>query len=184
MAAIFDDTSFAGVQPRDAYGTDGAIIPIQHPDHAVQLLLSDRTLVTVFSSVTVALRCMEFMHLREQWLLQASDDIIIVSCGAKLILAEASLVNQKLLASFMPVYFGGQTRFAHRSMSSLLRLSDALQTVGYCVQSPLLNNYDLANAIGPPHLLLVDVKFTNTPTNDNPGSKLDDGAYQLIYRYT
>ena len=66
------------------------------------------------------------MRQREQWSKQASDDVLVVSCGAKLLVCEATLINQKLFASFMPIYVGGETRFAHRNISSVLPLDLAL----------------------------------------------------------
>ena len=160
--------------------------PTVHPNDPVVLQLNDTTReITVFSSLTNALRCMEQMRQREQWLLQASDDIFIVSCGAKLVVCESTLINQKLFASFMPIYVGGQTRFAHRSMSSLMQLGDALQSVGFCLQGQTIqNNYDLINMQGPPNILIVDWNFSATPDPASPattGSLLDDGVNQLVY---
>ena len=127
------------------------------------------------------------MRQRDQWLLQASDDVFIVSCGAKLFICEATLVNQKPFASFMPTYVGGQTRFAHRSMSSLMTLADALQSVGFCLQGQTMqNNSDLTNMQGPPRILIVDWNFLANPDPSAPattGSILDNGANQLVYTW-
>ena len=128
---------------------------------------------------------MEQMRQREQWLLQASDDIFIVSCGAKMFVCESTLINQKLFASFMPQYIGGQTRFAHRSMSSLMQLGDALQSVGFCLQGQTIqNNYDLTTMQGPPHIAIVDWNYQAVPDPVlSPGSLLDDGVQQLVYTW-
>ena len=184
MSYLFTAASFPDVaSPLPAY-VNGAVKAIVNPTDQVSISLSDKTTVDVFDSVTTALRCMEFLRQREQWLLQASDDVLVISCGGKLIVAEASLINQKLFSSFLPVCYGGTTRFHHRSMSSVLRLADALQTVGFCVQSPLLNNYDFKTATIKPHLLIVDINFAATATSEKPGSLLDDGAVnQIVYRY-
>jgi hypothetical protein len=93
------------------------------------------------------------------------------------------LDQAKAFSSFLPVYYGGTTRFHHRSMSSVLRLADALQTVGFCVQSPLLNINDFKTATVKPHLLIVDINFAATTTSETPGSLLDDGwQHQIFYK--
>ena len=189
--ALFTDQSFSSIAPLGTIPVPVPHIggnvapPTVHPTDPVVLQLSDTTRVTVFSSLTNALRCMEQMRQRDQWLLQASDDVFIVSCGAKMIVCESTLINQKLFASFMPIYVGGQTRFAHRSMSSVMQLGDALQSVGFCLQGQTIqNNYDLMNMQGPPHMLIVDWNFAAAPDPTSPattGSELDDGVNQLVY---
>ena len=189
--ALYTDQSFPSIAPLGAIPVPIPRIggnvapPTVHPHDAVVLQLNDTTRVTVFTSLTNALRCMEQMRQREQWLLQASDDIFIVSCGAKMIICESTLINQKLFASFMPIYVGGHTRFAHRSMSSSMQLGDALQSVGFCLQGQTIqNNYDLINMQGPPNILIVDWNFSATPDPTSPatvGSLLDDGINQLVY---
>ena len=189
--ALYTDQSFPSIAPLGTIPVpipriSGNIAPpTVHPTDPVVLQLSDSTNVTVFTSLTNALRCMEQMRQREQWLLQASDDIFIVSCGAKLIVCESTLINQKLFASFMPIYIGGQTRFAHPSMSSIMQLGDALQSAGFCLQGQTIqNNYDLINMQGPPNILIVDWNFSATPDPASPatvGSLLDDGINQLVY---
>ena len=51
---------------------------IPNPAHGVQLTLQDLSVVTVFSSVEVALQCMKAMKARGQWFLQASEDVVVV----------------------------------------------------------------------------------------------------------
>ena len=189
--ALYTDRSFPSIAPLGAIIVpipSKQCVPAPPPAHAtdpVVLDLSDSTRVTVFSSLTNALRCMEQMRQREQWLLQASDDIFIVSCGAKMFVCESTLINQKLFASFMPQYIGGQTRFAHRSMSSLMQLGDALQSVGFCLQGQTIqNNYDLTTMQGPPHIAIVDWNYRAVPDPVlSPGSLLDDGVQQLVYTW-
>ena len=52
---------------------------IPNPAHGVQLTLQDLSVVTVFSSVEVAMQCLKAMKARGQWFLQASEDVIVVS---------------------------------------------------------------------------------------------------------
>jgi hypothetical protein len=128
---------------------------------------------------------MEFMRQRNQWLLQASDDVAIVSVGGvKLLLMEQTLVNQKLLASFSPSYLGGNTRFLHRTMSQTLSLDDALQAVGFAKLSsaPWQGNYDLAQSPSP-RILIVDWYFRSSTATSAAGSQLSDGT-PISYDYT
>ena len=41
----------------------------------VSLTLSDGSTAQVFDTLETALKCMEFMRLRNQWMLQVSDDV-------------------------------------------------------------------------------------------------------------
>jgi hypothetical protein len=151
----------------------------------VILTLSDGTTAQVFDTLETALKCMEFMRLRNQWLLQASDDVAIVSVGGvKLLLMEQTLVNQKLLASFSPSYLGGHTRFLHRTMSQTLSLDDALQAVGFAKLSSVAwqGNYDLAQSPSP-RILIVDWYFRSSTANSTVGSQLSDGT-PIAYDYT
>ena len=194
MAAIFTDASFPSIAPAGAIaipvptiaGRGAGPYPGARNDPVI-LTLSDTTRVTVFDKLLNGMRPMEQMRQRDQWLLQASDDVFIASCGAKLLICEATLVNQKLFASFMPTYVGGQTRFANRSMSSLMTLADALQSVGFCLQGQTIqNNADLTNMQGPPHILIVDWNVLAVPGPSAPataGFILDDGANQLVYTW-
>ena len=128
---------------------------------------------------------MEFMRQRSQWMLQASDDVAIVSVGAaKLLILEMSLLNQKLLASFSPSYVGGRVLFSHRTLSQSLALDDALQAVGFAKLSttPWAGNYDLAQAPSP-NVLVVDWYFRAGAATSAQGSQLAD-ATPIAYDYT
>ena len=70
--------------------------------HSVQLTLQDGTVINVFDSLTTALKCISTMRAKGQWFLQASEDVVVVSVGTKLLVLEATLVNQKMLQSFAP----------------------------------------------------------------------------------
>lgn len=185
---IFTAASFGALQyPLPFVGVPGVQGQVARPNDKVEIKLSDNTQPTVFDSVDTALKCMEYMRLRAQWLLTPTDDIMIVSVSStKLIIAETSLVNQKLLSTFMPMYIGGATRFAHRSMSILQRLPEAISDVGFCVQDTFTDNWTLQNPVlgKAPNLVLVDINYRASPTADAPGSKLDDGNSLLIYNYT
>ena len=82
---------------------EGQTAPPSNADLSIALALSDGTSVTVFDKKTTALNLLTSMRLRNQWLLQLSDDIMAISVsGTKILLLESSLTNQKLISSFFP----------------------------------------------------------------------------------
>ena len=151
-----------------------------NPAHGVQLTLQDQSVVTVFSTLEVAMQCLRAMKERGQWFLQASEDVIVVSNGTRLLLLEASLVNQKMLQQFSVVDISGRTLFQHRSCSQSATLTAALQQSGYCLKAllPFASNYDLLRAPNPPAIVVVDWFFTAFPADATEGSQLEG---PLIY---
>jgi hypothetical protein len=127
---------------------------------------------------------MEWMRQQNMWQLQISDDVLGVSTGQKMLYLEMSLTNQKLLASFLPVYIGGAVRFAHRTMSQTLDLGSALQAVGFAKLSaaPYGGNYDLAQAPSP-RILVVDWYYRQSVSSSAQGSQLSDAA-PIQYDFT
>ena len=99
MPPIFTSTSFGAITRPSPVGVMNA--PTGASD-AVSLTLSDGSVVQIFDTLETALKCMEFMRQRDQWLLQVSDDVACVNAGPKLLLLEMPLTSQKLLASFSP----------------------------------------------------------------------------------
>jgi hypothetical protein len=127
---------------------------------------------------------MTFMRQQSQWQVAANDDITVVSIGAtKLLLMENTLINQKLLTSFLPIYLGDQVRFVHRSMSTVLSLTDALKTVGFCMLSntPLANNLDMRT--NDTNIQLLDWHYESSPADSTSGSLLSDGS-PIVYDFT
>jgi hypothetical protein len=183
--ALFTDASFTGVSLVAPFVGGTALVTPPHPNDAVVLQTSDGQAITVFDKASNALRCLEFMRQHGQWLLQPSDDVMIISVGnTKLLVMETTLINQKLITSFTPVYQGGRTLFAHRSMSQLLSLDDALQSVGFCKQTStaFATNIDLVNGTNPTRIVLVDWYFFASPTEADKGSKLYD-ASPIVYDF-
>ena len=153
---------------------DGETAPPSSPDVSISLALSDGTSITVFDKKTTALSLLRAMRTRNRWLLQLSDDIMAISIsGTKLLLLESSLTNQKLISSFLPVYMGGQTKFAHRNLSQLATMYDALAQSGHCWTSvtSVQNNSHLFEA----NALLIDWFY--------PTSVMDD-ATPITYDFT
>ena len=73
---------------------EGQTSPPTSPDVSVSLALSDGTSVTVFDKKTTALALLTSMRMRNQWMLQLSDDIMAISVsGTKLLLLESSLTH-------------------------------------------------------------------------------------------
>ena len=127
--------------PRIGLAALGARWPT-NPDDPVDLRLSDGTTVRCFDSKITALPLLEQTRVRKQAYVSLSDDVscYAVSQGAKLIVCENTLQNQRLRASFSADYTAGQTRFIHRSLSSVQTLVDALNSVGATVSGPLADN--------------------------------------------
>ena len=182
MPLLFSSASFTGIRRNSPANVTGN--PVE-AGNAVSLTLSDGASLQVFDNLETALKCLEFMRQRSQWMLQASDDVTIVSVGStKLLLLEMSLVNQRLLASFAPAYMGGQTRFLHRTMSQSLSLDDALQAVGFAKLSTAAykGNFDLTQSPSP-HIIAVDWYFRSSVSSSTDGTQLND-ATPISYDYT
>jgi len=179
--ALFTEASFPTTDYDSPLGVSGAPA---HPNDPVTLQLSDGTSVTVYDKLTTALRLAAFMRQSSQWQVAASEDVTIVSAngGLKTLIMENTLQNQKLLTSFVPVYTGDQLLFVHRSMSSVLSLTDALRSVGFCVKGlPYNNNLDLR--LGLTGIQLVDWNYQARLSNSEEGSLLNDGS-PLVFDFT
>ena len=178
--ALFTETQLSSI----TYDVPVGQTAPSNPNAQVQLQLSDGSNVTVFDKLTTALRLMTFMRASSQWQVAANDDITVVSVGAtKLLLLENTLINQKLITSFLPIYLGDQVRFVHRSMSTVLILTDALKTVGFCMLSstPLANNLDMRT--NDTNLQLVDWNYESSPADSSSGSLLSDSS-PIVYDFT
>ena len=131
----------------------------------INLGLSDGTSVLVFDRLTTALSLMEAMRLRGQWLLQLNDDIAVAAISAtKLLLFENTLVNRRLITSYLPVYAQGDTRFYHRNLSQTAVAWDALAQSGLCWRgvNSVSSNADLTQA----NALVIDWYYPNTTLDD------------------
>ena len=158
---------------------------VKNATDPVNIIKSDGTTETIFQDVNTALRCLAFMVSRNQYYLQANDDIIIVNVsGTKLLVLETTFLNQKLLNSFNMVYSRGKVVCNHRNMSNIMSLSDALKSVGLKSNGvSLLNNYDLETNVKQterPHIKVVDINYKASVTISAEGSVLED-PLQIIY---
>ena len=154
---------------------------IPNPAHGVLLSLQDSSVVWVFSSVEVALQCLKAMRERGQWFLQASEDGVVVSSCVKLLVLEASLVNQKVLLQFACISLSGGALFQHRSCSQIVTLTAALQQSGYYMKAslPFAGNLDLRSAPNPSAIQIVDWFYDAFPADSASGSQLAGEA--LVY---
>ena len=158
---------------------------VTNPTDVVNIIKSDGTTETIFQDVNTALRCLNFMVSRNQYYLQANDDVIIVNVsGTKLLVLETTFLNQKLLNSFNMVYARGKVVCNHRNMTNIMSLSDALKSVGLKSNGvSLLNNYDLETNVKQterPHIKVVDINYKSSVTISAEGSVLED-PLQIIY---
>jgi hypothetical protein len=180
--ALFTEAMFTTTDFDRPVGVTGDPIRAADP---VTLQLSDGTSIVLFDKLTTALRLGGYMRQNKQWQVAMSEDVTVVSAngGIKLLALENTLQNQKLLTSFVPVYTGDQLLFVHRSMSSVLSLTEALRSVGFCVKSPLpfANNLDLR--LGLTGIQVIDWNYQASPADSQSGSLLADGS-PLVFDYT
>ena len=139
----------------------------QPPHYAAPVLLplSNGRVVTVFDSLRTALLLMEQMRVNKQSFVYAGEDCMVISVNYhKLLVCEPTLIIQKLLSAYTPVYSSGQVLFVHRSLSSVESLGAALSSEGAAVPGALLTNADLRQAKIP--IVAVDWNFPDTQLED------------------
>ena len=186
MAAIFTVTQFPTINPRRPFiGYPGNPMRVfTNSNDPVTLQLSDNQTILVFDTKDTALRCLEYMRTNHQWMLNPTDDVMIIAVSfTKLLICETTLINQKLFASFVPIYFGGNFRLLHRTMSTSMTLAEALSDVGFFGTDALTNQNQLANAQRKPYMTIVDVNYRAAVTADQPGSILSDLQNALQYNF-
>ena len=100
------------------------------------------------------------MRTNSQWNVYASDDVV---CVSMLLILETTLTSQKLITSYLPIYLGGEVRWASRTTSLVLSTTDALKSVGFCHKGelPFSNNLDLR--VGSAHMQLIDWNYEANP---------------------
>jgi hypothetical protein len=109
--ALFTVARFPGVDYDRPVGVDPAAQPA-HPADAITLQMSDGTVQTVCDSLETGLKLITYMRALNQRSCLANDDVAIVSInGIKGLAMEQTLLNQRLLHSFLPVYIGGAVRW-------------------------------------------------------------------------
>ncbi len=148
---------------------------------AVLLQMSDGSVVPVFDKLSTGLKLLAFMCRNSQWNVYASADVCVSVGAVKLLVMQTSLINQKLVTSYLPIYLGGGGRWASRTASLVLSTTDALKCVGFAHLGELSfsSNLDLR---GGAHMQLVDWIYEANPANGG-GSLLSD-PIPLRYDFT
>ena len=175
--ALVSEGELAGVSWDVPEGILEGSLP-EHSGDAVLLQVADSTTVSVFDKRITALRLRKFMEAHGQWQVYLSDDCVAVSADTKLILAETSLVNQRLLTSYAPRYTSkGALRWLNRSSSAVLSTTDALKVAGHCLNGdlPYTGNIDLRT--GNTSLRIVDWYYRQAPVDSTDGSRLEDATH-------
>jgi hypothetical protein len=105
LVNIFDPslgfTTQTPVQPAHTTTTTTPSGTITIPGGNVSFLKSDGTNAIIFNSVADGLTCLQFMHSKNMYYLQLSDDITLINIGGvKLLILETTFLNQKLMNAF------------------------------------------------------------------------------------
>jgi hypothetical protein len=176
--ALIQASLLSSVVAPQLYDASGSVVSAPpNPDDAVQLALSSGQAVTVFDSVTTALKLLKYMWTQNQWLIQLPKVFVVSVSHAKLLLLEATVANQKLIQTFAaPLYEHGQVRFAARSSYDTHDLQSALQSVGSLQMSVLNDNVDLASV----NIQVVDYNYKASPSAGEGSLLLD--AVPLRYK--
>ncbi len=183
LLMLFTESQLSNAYDVPEAGSVAAATP-SHENDPVTLQLSDGTVVQVFDRLSTGLRLLAFMRTNSQWNVYASDDVVCVSIGAvKLLILETTLISQKLITSYLPIYLGGEVRWANRTTSLVLSTTDALKSVGFCHRGelPFSNNLDLR--VGGANMQLIDWNYEANPPSSSDGSLLSDPT-PLRYDFT
>ena len=150
-----------------------------HPNDPVALPMSSGSTVTVFDSLTTALKCLEYMKESNVWCLMASNTVMVVSVSHhKLLVLENTLQNSRLVQQYgAALYVGGLTLFAARNSYDTHSLTSALTAVGTLVSGSLTDNISLAAE----HMQVVDFNY-QAGAAAGAGSLLSDST-PLHYHY-
>ena len=100
-----------------------------------------------------------------------------------MLILESTLISQKLITSYIPIYFGGEVRWANRTTSLVLSTTDALKSIGFCHKGELPFNNNLDLRVGSAYMQLVDWNFEANPSSSGAGSLLSDPS-PLRYDFT
>jgi hypothetical protein len=178
--ALIQASQFSSIDAPQLYDPSGNLVALPaNPTDAVAITLSSGVTVTVFDSLTTALKTMKYMYQQKQWLLQLPKVMVVSVCHHKLLILESTLANQRLLQTFAaPLYEHGAVRFASRLSYETYDLQTALQSVGTLQMSALLDNVDLATV----NAQLVDWNYKASPSAGQ-GSLLVDSS-PLHYKLT
>ena len=167
--AIFKVQDFEGA---DFDRPEGVVGDPTNPDELVTLPLEDGSLAQLGTKRTL-LKLLRAMRLRRQWLLHASDETLGVAVGGcKLVFFESTLLAQRLIAGFLPVYIGGEVLWAHRTLSLMLPLKDALPSLGFHDESGQ-RIFEQNNELREINVVAVDWSYPSTSLKDADPLRFD-----------
>ena len=175
--ALFPDGSIVGA---DGTTQLAQAIPIgktvANPGHDVSLTLSTGETV-VIGHVSECLRLITQMRSWQQWLLSPREDIflILVGGGEKLVIAEATNLNQRLVTQFTPVYIQGNLLWARRG-GAIMTTNEALQAVGHFSKTAgaYSSTHDLKTGVVNPRLVVFDYAWKADSTASIQGTQFRD----------
>jgi hypothetical protein len=106
---------------------------------SVDIILSTGITQKVFDALSTSIKCIHYMESFNLYSLSPNEDITIINLRSKLLILENTYINQKMMNSYVFTYHGSEVKAIHRSMSEMVSLTDALQSVGFrCVGLPWL----------------------------------------------
>ena len=152
--ALYDSLSFVGYAELVASNAPSGFTPSSDP---VSIILSTGVTQVVFSSAAVGRRCQTFMRTKKMYFLQASEDVIIISCEGTLLICEMTYMIQKMLNSYSFRYETLSTGSAevlgvHRNLSQLGSVQDCLISCGWRhLGNNLSNNWDTETNLSDQH---------------------------------
>ena len=133
---------------------------------SVDLILSSGITQQVFDTLSTALKCMHYMESNKLYSLPPNGDVIIISLRSKLLILENTYINPKMMNSYVFTYHGNQVQAIHRSMADMVRLPEALASVGF-------------RCIGLPWSTVVNAKIeTDRADKDRPRIQVIDYVYK------
>ena len=151
---------------------------VANPAHEVSLTLSTGETVLI-GSVSECLRLITRLRSWQQWLLTPREDLFIMIAGGgeKLVIAEATNLNQRLVTQFTPTYFQGNLAWARRG-GVVMTTDEALQAVGHFRKSAQAyrSTHDLKTPAGAanPRLVVFDYAWKADSTTYTQGTQLSD----------
>ena len=187
LVDIFDPnsgfTTPTPIQPAITTTTTTPSGTVTIPGGNVSFLKSDGTNAIIFNSVADGLTCLQFMHSKNMYYLQLSDDITLINIsGVKLLILETIFLNQKLMNAFQFSYVRGKVRATHRNLSYITNLTQALVSVGYqLIGVPFSNNFSLQGALSSGSYTYIQIFDLNYLSSSLTGGSMLEDADPIVY---
>jgi hypothetical protein len=99
---------------------------------AFTLILSTGVNQEIFDALSTGMKCIHYMSANDLYTMMPNEDVIIVNLRAKLLVFEATYINQKLLNNYVFKYdTSGKVQAVSRTSSVICSLEDAYTSVGW-----------------------------------------------------